>query len=143
MTGKLFYTKESFPSLIVRIVVGLIFLTEGIQKFLYPAELGTGRFAKIGFSNPDFWASFVGVFEIVCGALILIGLLTRLAAIPLLIVMIVAFITTKYPILISKGFWAIAHEYRTDFAMTLLLIFLLIYGGGGKSLDVKLYHPKT
>ena len=67
--------------------------------------------------------------------LILIGLLTRLAAIPLLIIMIVSFITTKYPELIEKGFWFMAHDYRTDFAMTLLLIYLIIYGGGKKSID--------
>ena len=127
------------PAILPRIVTGLIFLSEGIQKFLFPELLGTGRFAKIGFSNPAFWAYFVGVVEITCGILILLGLLTRLAAIPLLIDMIVAFITTKYPLLADKGFWPMAHEYRTDFAMTLLLIFLLVYGGGRKSLDIRLF----
>jgi uncharacterized membrane protein YphA (DoxX/SURF4 family) len=72
----------------------------------------------------------------------LIGLLTRLATIPLLIIMMVAFITTKFPILLDKGFWPMAHEYRTDFAMTLLLIFLLIYGGGNFSMDKKMYLRK-
>ena len=77
----------------------------------------------------------------VCGILILIGLFARIAAIPLLIIMLVAFVTTKIPILIQKGFWSFAHEYRTDFAMTLLLILLLIYGGGNHSMDRKLSHP--
>lgn len=129
---------KDIPTLLCRLALGLIFLSEGIQKYLLPDIVGTGRFAKIGFSHPAFWAYFVGAFEIVCGILILIGLLTRLAAIPLLIDMIVAFITTKYPLLIDKGFWAMAHDYRTDFAMTLLLIYLLIYGGGKNSMDYKI-----
>lgn len=74
-------------ALIVRLVVGLIFLSEGIQKYLFPELTGTGRFEKIGFNNPDFWAYFTGIFEIICGSLILLGLLTRLVAIPLLIIL--------------------------------------------------------
>ena len=130
------------PTLLCRLAVGLIFLSEGIQKYLFPDAVGTGRFAKIGFSDPSFWAYFTGTFEIICGILIIIGLLTRLASVLLLIIMAVAFISTKYPTLIEKGFWVMAHEYRTDFAMTLLLIFLLIYGGGNYSIDKKLTHSK-
>ena len=115
--------------------MGLIFLSEGIQKCLFSDSLGTGRFEKIGFSHPSFWAYFTGTSEIVCGILILLGLLTRLAVIPLLAVMFVAFIATKYPLLLDKGFWAMAHDYRTDFAMTLLLLYLLINGGGNHSFD--------
>jgi putative oxidoreductase len=133
---------QNTPTLLCRLAVGLIFISEGIQKYLLSDALGSGRFAKIGFSNPSFWAYFTGIFEIACGILILIGLLTRLAAIPLLIIMIVAFISTKYPILIDKGFLAMAHEYRTDFTMTLLLIYLLIYGGGNHSVDKKLTRSK-
>ena len=125
---KRFLNTTNAPLLICRIVVGLIFLSEGIQKFIV-AGPGVDRFTNIGFSHPLFWAYFVGAFEIVCGLLILVGFYTRLASIPLLIIMLVAFITTKIPILTGKGFWAFAHEYRTDFAMTLLLILILIYGG--------------
>jgi putative oxidoreductase len=139
MKSKLINT-NNVPALIPRLVVGLIFLSEGLQKYITPDATGAGRFAKIGFGNPSFWAYSTGSFEIVCGTLILVGLLTRLAAIPLFIVMIVAFITTKVPILTDKGFWSFAHEYRTDFAMTMLLIFLLIYGSGNSSLDKKLTH---
>ena len=128
-------------TLLVRLVVGLIFLTEGIQKYLFPELLGTGRFMKIGFSDPAFWAYFTGAFEIVCGALILLGLLVRLATIPPFIIMLVAFITTKWPILMDKGFWQFAHEYRTDFAMTLLLIYLFIYGAGKWSKDSTVSKP--
>lgn len=126
-------------TLLPRLIVGLIFLSEGIQKFLFPELVGTGRFEKIGFSDPAFWAYFAGTFEIICGSLILLGLLTRIAAIPLFIIMLTAFITTKWPLLMDKGFWVLAHEYRTDFAMTLLLIYLFIYGSGKWSIDLKIY----
>lgn len=134
---KIFKT-TNVPTLLCHLTIGLIFLSEGIQKFIWPDEAGAGRFAKIGFSNPSFWAHFTACFEIVCGGMILAGFLTRLATIPLLIIMSVAFVTTKYPILVEKGFWSMAHEYRTDFAMTMLLIFLLIYGGGNYSIDKKI-----
>ena len=138
MKNRILYT-GSIPAIIPRLIVGLVFLSEGLQKFVYPELTGTGRFIKIGFSNPEFWANFTGAFEITCGILILLGLLTRFASIPLLIIMLVAFVKTKIPILTDKGFWAMAHEYRTDFAMTLLLIFLLYYGGGRFSLDRKYF----
>lgn len=124
--------------MVARLIVGLIFLTEGLQKYLFPELLGTGRFFQIGFSHPAFWAYFTGTFEIICGTLVLMGLLTRIAAIPLLIIMITAFVTTKWPILLHKGFWNMIHEYRTDFAMTLLLIYLLYYGGGSYSVDSRI-----
>jgi uncharacterized membrane protein YphA (DoxX/SURF4 family) len=125
-------------AILVRLIVGLIFLTEGIQKYLFPELLGTGRFLKIGFSHPEFWAYFTGTFEIICGSFILIGIFTRLVSIPLLIIMLTAFVTTKWPIFIDKGIWPMAHEYRTDFALTILLIYLLIYGGGSWSVDSKI-----
>ena len=128
-------------NIIVRLVVGLIFLSEGIQKYLYAGLIGTGRFEKIGFTDPAFWAYFTGAFEIVCGALIILGLLVRLATIPPFIIMLVAFVTTKWPILMDKGFWPFAHEYRTDFAMTLLLIYLFIYGAGKWTKDTTVSKP--
>ncbi|HEU0174524.1 MAG TPA: DoxX family protein, partial [Blastocatellia bacterium] len=91
--------------LLIRFVVGGVFLSEGIQKFLYPGENGVRRFTKIGIPAPEVMSPFVGVVEIVCGALILIGLLTRLAAIPLIIDMLVATLSTKIPILLGHGFW--------------------------------------
>ena len=134
----IFHTTEDNKVLLIRLVVGLVFLTEGIQKYLFPILLGTGRFEKIGFTDPAFWAYFTGTFEIVCGTLLLLGLLTRLASVPLLIIMATAFITTKWPLLVGKGFWVMAHEYRTDFAMTLLLVYLTISGGGRWSIDKRI-----
>jgi uncharacterized membrane protein YphA (DoxX/SURF4 family) len=136
-------TKDYKGAIIPRLIVAVVFLSEGLQKFIFPKIVGTGRFAKIGFQHPGFWANFTGTFEIICGILLLIGLFTRLASIPLLIVMGVAFITTKIPLLMDKGFWAMAHDYRTDFAMTLLLLYLLYFGAGEYSLDNKLYKWKS
>jgi uncharacterized membrane protein YphA (DoxX/SURF4 family) len=131
----LFYSSDDYKPLIPRLIVGLVFLSEGIQKFLFPELVGAGRFEKIGFENPEFWALFVASFEMVCGTFIIIGFLTKVAAIPLLVIMFTALVTTKIPILLNKGFWQMAHDSRTDFAMTLLLIFLIIYGAGKFSAD--------
>lgn len=123
---------------LIRWMVGAVFLSEGIQKFLFPEALGVGRFIKIGIPAPELLAPFVGVVEIVSGSLILLGLLTRLAAIPLMINMMVAIYTTKIPILLKDNFWKMAHEARTDFCMLLGSLFLLIVGAGAWSLDKKL-----
>jgi len=121
--------------LLIRLMVGGVFLSEGIQKFLFPEELGPGRFAKIGLPAPGVLAPFVGVVEIVCGLLVLLGLATRLVAVPLVIDMLVAIATTKIPILLHRGVWAMAHEARTDLAMLLGALFLLLVGAGPLSLD--------
>jgi putative oxidoreductase len=133
-------TDASAPAVVIliRLVVGAVFLSEGIQKFLFPADLGVGRFVKIGIPASEVMAPFVGIVEIVCGALILIGLLTRLAAIPLIIDMLVAISTTKISILVKSGFWAMAHEARADWAMLLGSIFLLVVGAGALSMDARL-----
>ena len=128
---------------LIRLMVGWVFLSEGIQKFLFPVALGVGRFAKIGIPAPQFFAPFVGVVEIVCGGLLIIGLITRLASIPLLIDILVAIATTKIPMLSKSGFWATMHEARTDFCMLLGLIFLLIVGSGALSLDSRIWRPRT
>jgi uncharacterized membrane protein YphA (DoxX/SURF4 family) len=120
---------------LIRILVGWVFLSEGVQKFLFPDALGVGRFIKIGIPWPQVMAPFVGVVEIVCGALLLIGLLTRLAAIPLLIDICVALYSTKIVTLAKNGIWSTLHEARTDVTMLLGLIFLLLVGGGALSLD--------
>src|ERR1700680_2474284 len=120
---------------LIRILVGWVFLSEGIQKFLFPQSLGVGRFVKIGIPWPQIMAPFVGVVEIVCGTLLLIGLITRLATIPLLIDICVALYSTKIVTLAKNGFWGTLHEARTDVSMLLGLIFLLLVGGGAWSLD--------
>jgi putative oxidoreductase len=122
-------------TVLVRLMVGWVFLSEGIQKFLFPAALGAGRFAKIGIPNPQFFGPFVGTMQIVCGVLLIVGLFTRIATIPLLIDILVAIATTKVTMLSKAGFWATMHEARTDYCMLLGLLFLLIVGSGNLSVD--------
>ncbi len=135
MLKRIVQTSAIKSILLIRLMVGVVFLSEGIQKFLFPAIRGAGRFEKIGLPSPEFLGSFVGSFEIVCGLLVLIGLYTRLASIPLLITMLVAISTTKVDILLNDGFWAMMHAARTDYAMLLGSLFLLITGAGQWSMD--------
>lgn len=127
---------------LIRLMVGAVFLSEGIQKFLFPGDpdRGAARFEKIGFPAPEFTASFVASFEVACGVLIIAGLMTRLAAAPLIIIMLVAIGSTKIPILASRGFWDMAHAGRTDYAMLLGSIYLLIVGAGRWSVDAMLHE---
>ena len=128
-------SKASAAVILIRLMVGLVFLSEGIQKFLYPDVRGAGRFIKIGLPEPEFLAYFVASFEIACGALIVLGLLTRLAVIPTIAIMLVAIFSTKIPMLSDKGFWYMAHAARTDFAMLMGSLYLLIVGAGSFSVD--------
>ena len=132
---RLLFTSTPAAVALIRLMVAAVFISEGVQKFLLPADVGAGRFAKIGFPSPEIIAPLVGGFEILCGALVLIGLCTRLAAIPLIVIMLTAIATTKIPILIEQGFWKMAHEARTDWSMLFAAIFLLIVGAGPWSLD--------
>lgn len=148
----LFASEAPGWSILVRLLVGLIvFFPEGIQKLIFPAILGSGRFANIGIPYPDILGPFVGAVETMCGALIILGLLTRLASIPLIVIMIVAIVSTKIPILLGHGFWlfslpklprygfwSMAHEARADFDMLLGALYLLIVGAGRWSLDALL-----
>ena len=140
--------------ILTRLLVGLVFFEEGIQKFLFPAVMGTGRFARIGIPAPEVMGPFVGGVEIACGALLVLGLLTRLATVPLLVDITVAILSTKLPILLGHGygpfalpnrygFWSMASEARTDYAMLTGLLFLLIVGGGPWSLDARLSGTRT
>ena len=128
---------------LIRLPVGLIFLTQGILKFTDP-NMGVGRFTRIGFPHPQFTALFVGSFEIVCGLLVLVGLWTSLSAVPLLVIITTAIGTTKLPELLNpnQGFWYMVSDARTDFAMFCGLIFLVLEGGGSWSLDGRLHRAR-
>jgi uncharacterized membrane protein YphA (DoxX/SURF4 family) len=133
---------------LVRLMVGIVFVSEGLQKFLLPAARGPGRFAEIGFPAPEFFGFGVGTVEVVCGVLVLLGLYTRWAAVPLIVIMLAALVTTKLPILLGEGFgpfavrpldtygfWAMMHAARTDWAMLLGALVLAVAGAGPRSLD--------
>ncbi len=127
--------RTGFGLVLLRLMVGWVFLSEGLQKFLFPGALGAGRFAKIGIPMPHFTAPFVGVVEIVCGAMLILGVATIYAVIPLLIDIGVALVTTKWPMVHKDGWWAAMHEGRTDFCMLLGLIAIACLGAGRWSFD--------
>jgi putative oxidoreductase len=151
------YKTDASPwTMLIRLGLAGVFIPEGIQKLIYPEMLGSGRFMKIGIPYPEFTGPFVGWIEIICGSLILFGLLTRLAAAPLIITMLVAIITTKIPIWMGQdwvltetiifyvrelktyGFWSFMHETRLDWAMLMGACYLFIVGAGQCSLDKQL-----
>ena len=140
---RLFDASADRSVILIRLLVGCVFLSEGVQKFLFPAALGVGRFQKIGIPAPQFFGPFVGAVEIVCGFLVVVGLVTRVAAIPLLIDISVALATTKVPMLVKSGLWATLHEARTDFCMFLGCIFLILWGSGAISLDRIFDHSEA
>jgi uncharacterized membrane protein YphA (DoxX/SURF4 family) len=143
-------------TVLIRLLVGLVFASEGIQKFILADSQGAGRFAKIGIPAPEIMGPFIGIVEIVCGTLLLAGLLTRLACLPLVANMIVALASTKVPILLGHGYWLFAHtfapkagvwaflhESRTDLSMLVCSTFLIIVGADGWSVDRSLGRSRT
>ncbi len=135
-------------TVLIRVVVGTVFLSEGIQKFIFPDQVGAGRFATIPISNAETVAPIIGGIETVCGIMVLAGLLTRLAVLPLIAIMLTALFTTKIPILLGTefmgfslrkvsyyGIWGFLHESRTDLAMLFGSLFLFIVGAGRISID--------
>ena len=155
MMRRLLSTNAPAATILVRLLVGSVFLSEGIQKFLYPTELAAGRFAKIGIPAPEILGPFVGACETIGGGLLILGLITRFAALLLLIDISVAIVSTKIPILLGHGygrfalpnlprygFLSMMHEARTDFSMWLGLLFLLIVGAGKISFDAILARSR-
>jgi uncharacterized membrane protein YphA (DoxX/SURF4 family) len=153
MMEMLIKTDSSGTTVLIRLMVGTIFLSEGIQKFVYPAIRGAGRFDRIGFPSPESFANLVGSFEVLAGILLLLGFLTRFGALSTFVIITVAIVVTKLPIGLGEslgpfvlrelkiyGFWSMAHEMRTDLAMWLGSLYLLIEGGGRWSVDSRLQH---
>src|SRR3954463_868897 len=139
-------TRASGAVVLIRLYVGLIFAGEGALKFLRPDVLGPGRFDKVGIPGGTFFAYLDGAFEIGCGVLILAGLLTRLATVPMIVDMLGALGITKVPLLWSDaplypkegGLWDFFHEGRLEVAMLCGSIFLLIVGSGAYSVDARM-----
>jgi uncharacterized membrane protein YphA (DoxX/SURF4 family) len=141
-------------TLLLRLMAGGVFLWEGILKFVYVNQ-GVGRFTKLGFPFPYFTANFVGCLEIVGGLLLLAGLMTRPIAIPFIIEMIVAILSTKISMFLGTsplplppvppqiGMWAVLHEVRSEYAQLLTTAFLLVNGPGKWSLDALLQRNRS
>ena len=136
-------------TIVIRTMAGSVFLWEGVMKFIF-ANQGVGRFTKLGLPLPVFTANFVGGLEIVGGLLLILGLGTRLIAIPFIVEMLVAMLSTKPrlflgtlplplpPVPPQVGIWAVLHEVRSEYAQIMSAIFLLISGPGPWSLDASL-----
>jgi uncharacterized membrane protein YphA (DoxX/SURF4 family) len=139
-------------TVLIRLMAGAVFLSEGILKFVYTNQ-GVGRFTKLGFPFPDTVATAIGAFEIVGGVLLIAGLLTRLVAIGFSIEMVVAMLTTKIALFLGTsplplpasppkvGIWAVLHETRSDWAQLLCCLFLVVVGAGALSLDARRKQP--
>jgi len=146
-------TKGPTSTLLLRLMAGGVFLWEGVLKFVY-ANQGVGRFTKLGMPFPHMTANFVGGLEIVGGLLLLSGLMTRLIAIPFIVEMIVAILSTKISLYLGTsplplppsppqfGIWAVLHEVRSEYAQLLTTAFLFVNGPGNWSLDALLIRKK-
>ncbi len=134
--------RKNLPMLLIRVIVGLVFLTEGILKFVLPSELGSGRFAHIGLPYPHLLAPIVAVVEIIAGAALMLGVYAGDAAVLLLIVILTAIATTKVPILLGHNFGrfelprlshygllSFLHEARTDLCMLVGCVAILLDSG--------------
>lgn len=130
------------PMILIRVIVGSVFLTEGILKFLYPNELGAGRFAHIGLPFPHLLAPFVGAVEAVAGAAVILNLFAGDAALLLLVVIVTALVTTKLPMLLGHSFGPFSlaklshygllsflHEARTDLCMLFGTVAIILDSG--------------
>ena len=139
--------RKNLPMILIRVIVGVVFLTEGILKFVRPGELGVGRFAHIGLPWPHLLAPFVGAVEIAAGGALILSFFAGDAALLLLIVILTAIVTTKVPILLGHhvgpfgppkldryGVLSFIHEARTDLAMLFGLVAILLDSGMRMSL---------
>jgi uncharacterized membrane protein YphA (DoxX/SURF4 family) len=128
--------------ILVRMMVGLVFLLEGALKYLRPEDVGAGHFAAIGLPFPEILAPMVGGIEIGCGAAILLNFFAGDAALALLVVIVTALVSTKLPILLGRpigpftmeklnnyGWLSFFHQARTDFCMVFGLLAVMIDSG--------------
>ena len=147
--------RKNLPMILIRVIVGLVFLTEGILKFLHPNELGAGRFAHIGLPFPHLLAPLVGGVEIIAGAALILNLYAGDAAVLLLIVIVTAIVTTKVPVLLGHplgrfapprlnhyGWLSFLHEARTDLAMLFGLVATLLESGVRLGRKRRWYQPR-
>ncbi|MFY9552616.1 MAG: DoxX family protein [Thermoanaerobaculia bacterium] len=151
-----FFPPNSAPrsTVLIRLMAGGVFLWEGILKFVYTNQ-GVGRFTKLGIPFPGPTAHFVAVLEIVGGLLLISGFLTRVIAVPFIIEMIVAILSTKISLYLGTsplplppappqiGAWAVLHEIRSDYAQIMSVLFLLIAGPGPWSVDAVVARNRT
>lgn len=121
-----------FPAVLTRLTLGVIFVGTGWGK-LHNLEKVTNFFTQLHIPAPSFNAALVGATELVCGILLLLGLLTRLAAVPLIVTMCLAILTAR-----SSDVEGVRDLFALqEFDYLVLLVWMAIAGGGVLSLD----HP--
>ena len=140
-------------ALLIRLMAGGVFLSEGLLKFAYVNQ-GVGRFTKLGMPMPGVLAPAIAMLEIVGGMLLTTGLGTRLISVPFIVEMVVAILSTKIALYFGTsplpkpaappfaGWWAVLHETRSDYAQLLCCIYLVISGPGPWSLDALLLRRR-
>jgi len=139
--ARILETRDDASIVLIRLMVGAVFLSEGFQKLIFPTLKGAGFFLQIGLPLPDILGYWIGSVEMICGAMVLAGFLTRPAVLPLIGIIIFAVNLTKIPLAMDEGFWEAVSEARIDYAMLLGTLFLLITGGGRWSWDLKHIGP--
>jgi uncharacterized membrane protein len=130
---------RELPILLIRAIVGLVFVLEGALKFLSPGDYGVGSFARIGLPWPQYLAPAVGGIEIAGGLAILFNFFLGEAALVLALVMATALVTTKIPILLGRplgpfalpvepryGLLAFFHAARVEAFMLVSAVAILI-----------------
>lgn len=132
-------TQGPTTQILIRLLVGGVFLTAGIQKLIYPGLMGAGRFGDLGFPVPGIIAAVIGAVEIIAGSAVLLGLATQLAAYLLLAISIGAIFAVDLPVLLNQpiwvfpvpdrpryGVWAFFTSFRENFAMLIGTLYLII-----------------
>jgi uncharacterized membrane protein YphA (DoxX/SURF4 family) len=133
--------RQALPMILIRVMVGLVFLFEGALKFVLPGDFGAASFVAIGMPFPHLLAPTVGCIEILCGIAVLLNLFAGDAAL-LLMLMILTALAAKLPILLGRhwgpfplpamhhyGWLSFLHESRAELCMIFVLIAILIDSG--------------
>ena len=115
---------------VARLTVGLVFFQSGWGK-LHDLEKVTDYFTELGIPNPAFQARFASTAEFVCGGLLLLGLATRFAVVPLIVTMCVAIRTAQWENVDGIG----SLVGLLEFSYIALLVWLGTDGPGPLSLD--------
>lgn len=118
------------PSSLTRITIAYVFMRSGWGK-LQHLDKAIEFFQSIGIPLAQLQAPFVASVELICGALALLGLATRAAAVPLIVIMLVAIRTAKWGDITDLGSLFETSEYL----YIVLLAWLVTQGAGPLSVD--------
>lgn len=118
--------------LLLRVILGAVFIAHGLEKFIVSGIDGTARqFSAWGIPQPRLFAWFAGLGEVIGGAMLIIGLLTTLAAGVLAIEMIAAIVMVHVP----NGFFVAEGGMEYALVLFISLLMIVVFGSGRVSLD--------